>query len=299
MNDLKKLSEERHNAAREIVQSGRPFVLLLRTYAKTMPWARNLQNEVHDELSPELAVLSIRGDHPLADAEERHTDLQLRARCPALTVAKEDWQTVARELVVRAAFIICEVWDDTPGMSLELSMCREQHRTDDTVVLLPRPGADQLNRYETFDGFWRLALFRDLGGRSLFTHPAARSLPIYGKPVELKSRRGIPFIIPELISLADLYLAESNDWGHASVHAQNAWNLGVRLAEFNAPTSLAERDGIVNAACMLAHRLAQFNRLADARDKLDVAAMLCAESELQYHMPRLAEMKRRLNSLIE
>jgi hypothetical protein len=50
---------------------------------------------------------------------------------------------------------------------------------------------------------------------------------------------------------------------------------------------------------MLAHRLAQFNRLADARDKLEVATMLCAEPELQYHMPRLAEMKRRLNTVIE
>jgi hypothetical protein len=97
----------------------------------------------------------------------------------------------------------------------------------------------------------------------------------------------------------DRYLAESNDWGHASVHAQNAWNLGVRLSEINAPLSLAERDGIVNAACMLAHRLAQFNRLADARDKLDVATILCAELELQYHIPRLEEMKRRLNDLIE
>lgn len=263
-----------------------------------MPWTRNLQNEVHDELSSELNVVSIRGNHPLAYAEERQANTQLRARCPALAVPNDDWQTVARELVARATFIICEVWDDTPGVSLELSMCRHQKRTDDTVVLLPQPGVDQLNSYETLDGFWRLALFRDLDNCSVFSHPCTWSLPAQEVPGELASRQGIPFVIPKLLEFAERYITESNDWGHASVHAQNAWNLGVRLAERNAPLSLAERDGLINAACILAQRLVQFNRLGDAREKLDVATVLCAEPELQYQMPRLEEMKRRLCELL-
>jgi hypothetical protein len=291
-------SEERHRAANAIVQNNRAFVLMLRTYGKTMPWNRNLQNEVHDELSSELAAVSIRGNHPLADAEEQQENLQLRARCPALTVPNDSWQAVAREFIARATFIICEVWDDTPGVSLELSMCCDQRRTDDTVVLLPQPGVDQLNFYETFDGFWRLALFRDLDNCSVFSHPSTWLLPPHEMSDELTPRRGIPFIIPKLSGLANRYITESNDWGHASVHAQNAWNIGVRLAELNAPLSLAERDGLINAACILAQRLAQFNRLEDAREKLDVATLLCAEPELQYQLPRLEEMKRRLRELL-
>ncbi len=291
-----KLSEERHNRATKIVQSNRAFVLMLRTYGKTMPWSRNLQNEVYDELPSELAVVSIRGNHPLADAEEAQMNLQLRARCPALTVLDEDWQRVARDLIARAAFIICEVWVDTPGISLELSMCREQHRTDDTVVVLPRAGVDQLNLYDTFNDFWRLALFHDLDNCSIFSHPSTWSIPTQELSGELALRRGIPFVIPKLLEIADQY-TKSNNWGHASVHAQNAWNIGVRLAELNAPFSLAERDGLINAACILAQRLTQFNRLEDAHKKLDAALILSTEPELQYQISRLEEMKRRLRGL--
>lgn len=290
-----KLSETRHLAARAILDGDRPFAFLLRTYAKTMPWRRNLQNEVYDELSPEMGVLSIRGNQAVADAEEQESNPQFRARCPALTVSNEEWQAVARNLIRRATFVICEVWEDTPGVSLELSMCRQQDRSDETVLLVPQPSIDQLNCYDTFEGFWRLSLYQDLDGCSLFTHPSTRSLPLREEPIDLRSRNGVPFIIPELIQLAFRYIKASDDWGHASVHAQNAWNIGVRLAEMDASMSLAERDGLVNAACMLAHRLAQFNRLKDARDKLDVAKIFCSERELQHHIARIDEMRRRLD----
>src|SRR3982751_2514442 len=147
------LTEERHNAALKILQADQPFVLLLRTYAKTMPWRRNLQNEVCDNLPPHLVALSIRGDHPLADFEESQSDSELRARCPALSIESSDWQSIARKLIDRATFLVCEVWSDTPGVSVELTMCQNAGRIDETVVLIPRPGVDELSCYDIFDTF--------------------------------------------------------------------------------------------------------------------------------------------------
>ena len=272
---------------------------MLRTYGAVMPWRRNLQNEVYDHLLKfAVGVVSIRGEHPLAVREENEPDPLLTARCPALRVPSSEWRNVADDLIARAACIICEVWSDTPGVSEELLMLRRLRRADDALILLPRPGTETMRNYDTFEGFWRVALYRDLDRYDLFAHPCARALgngaidqvttPYWsgtGIPPRESAveRGGIPIVIPDLVDLAERYVREDGDWGAAAVHAQNAWNIGVRLAAKQSWMTLVEWEGLIRAAILLAYRLLQFNRLKDALDKLDVALVIASDFEELMH----------------
>jgi hypothetical protein len=277
-----------------------------------MPSQRNLQNQIFDRLAgSRLGVVSVRGEHPLADLEEADPDPQMRARCPALSVAPSEWRTTVGDLVQRASWLVCEVWSDTTGITDELSMSRRLRRADDTVVLLPRPQHDHIRRYESFDGFWRMALYGDLETTPLFSHPCTRALdlmspdlPVDTTPSEPSAdsgtasmRSGIPIVIPDLVAMASRYVEANGDWGSAAVHAQNAWNIGVRLAELNAPFSLRELDALVRGAGLLAERLVQFNRIPDALAKLDVALVLASKPELRHYTPWLKQLRQQIASL--
>lgn len=281
---------------------------MLRTYGAVMPWRRSLQNEVFDRLSHfGVGVVSIRGEHPLAVREENESDPRLRARCPALRVPVSEWRSVAADLISRAACIICEVWSDTPGVSDELLMLRSLGRTDDALILLPRPGTEAMREYETFEGFWRLVLYSDLDQQDLFAHPCARALgrgaidqattPHWSgtgiPPHEAATERnGIPIVIPDLVALAEGCAKENGNWGAAAVHAQNAWNIGVRLTADRSWMTLGEWDGLLRAAVLLAYRLVQFNNLKDALEKLDAALVFASDfQELSHYKPALERIR--------
>jgi hypothetical protein len=300
--DTVTLREERHCDAAEIVASGRPFVLLLRTYKLKMPWKRNFQNELFDALSPMGDVLSIRGEHLLADQEEGHSDPAQRARCPALSVSAEKWAATAYELISRATCIICEVWTDTPGISIEVTACRSVGRADDTVLLLPPPGLYNFGSYDIFEGFWRLVLYEDLCKANLGDHPSVRGLipldrvgtkPEDSELVEaLITRNGLSFdIVPEFIDLAAKYLSSNGDLMSASVYAQSALHVASKVVANNGSLTLRERDAVMRAAIITGYRLSELKEFSKAIERLDLAAMMAKEEELKENLPFIQQVR--------
>jgi len=77
-------------------------------------------------------------------------------------------------LVDRAVHIVCEVWTDSAGVSPELFISRKAGRCEDTLVLILSPADGGLRLLETFEGFWRVILVKDLEAREVWEHERLR-----------------------------------------------------------------------------------------------------------------------------
>jgi len=150
-------------------QTGKPFVLYLRTFAirqlygHTLDKDGNLVDEstalVFDEhLQRWMAPRGV----GVVKIEDTSSPDVLGGRVPALVLDQDKWFPVVKALIASAELIVSECQFLRPGVLAELKACVELGRADRTVLLLPSPPVEFDGKPEDIEPFPRAIYQHDL-----------------------------------------------------------------------------------------------------------------------------------------
>ncbi len=120
-------------------KSRQPFILYLRKFNLTMYHGPDSRMLLENHFSSTLSLHSI-GVLTVVDPAEVPLPGAYGHGAPALAVADDQWQSAVSELISKAEMIVSEVPLLGRGAALELEMCIEAGKIDQTVVIIPPPG---------------------------------------------------------------------------------------------------------------------------------------------------------------